>query len=502
MADEQINIDIRANDDASDKLDAVADLVAEVEEATPEIVVTADTSKAEADLKAVADEAQRVAQADARIVVEAQIDAAKGNLRELRKELDGLSGAGDSGGVAPGKALQDDLDGVADKTEKAKGAMQGFVGESVSSIPGVGAAIGPASEAVGQLTEGLLAGEVGMKGLAAAAGPIIGITLALKIVTDQLAAIDAVDAFHEEQVKEWAEAIRDAKVAVDGLRTSINDTETIDFVNTAGDTRDATDSLRELGLVSEDYVRLVALGAEGIAQYKAQFPELAGQFDSLGGSIGGAGAQFAALEFGEGKTKAYAEVLAALTQGTVDYLGAQAAAADKQAVFGDGAEAAAAKAATLATDAARAATGLGGLASKASIAAGGIDSVAASFRDLKADLADQSTYLDVVDSFDQLQTAAIDAYTAGATGAADADEKQRAYQRALIDTKGKVIEYGTEVAKLPTSVTTAITVAAGNAGADLAGLKTLLDEVERDRTTTINVRVRTPANFNGSLYAV
>lgn len=501
--DEQINVDIRANDDASDTLDDVADKVAKLEDApATELEVTADTAAAEADLRAIADEAERVAKLDARIKIEAEIDAAKGNIRELKRELDGLDSAGDgtTGGGATAR-LSDGMDDVVDKTGRAKDAVNGFAGEAVTQLPGVGAAIGPASEAVGQLTEGLLAGEIGMKGLAAAAGPLIGITLGIKLITDELARIDRVDAWHEERVEEYTEAIREAESALAALRTTLEDTETVEFLGGFGDQAgDATDSLAEFGLKIDDFVQLVAGGKPALDGFTesvaAANPELRSMLEALNDGEAGQAVFDTILEYGNPTLQAYAEVLLAARQAATDLTAAEIAAADITAVFGDRADDAAGSADN-------AATALGIMAGGARDAASGIDDTTSSFADLRAELADESSYLTVQNALDDLEQKASDAFYAAASGAEDADDKQRIYQQAVIDTKNKIIDYTDEVAKIPTTATTAIVAEVERASGDVSGLLALLDGVERTRRATIVVNTILTggaAGASGSLY--
>ncbi len=77
-------------------------------------------------------------------------------------------------------------------------------------------------------------------------------------------------------------------------------------------------------------------------------------------------------------------------------------------------------------------------------------------QDALDDLTRKDKELDLADSFDDLRAAAEAAWIATAEGAEDAEEKQRDYQRAQIDTSRLVAEYATELAKLPPEMATAI----------------------------------------------
>lgn len=511
MADEQINIDIRATDDASAAIDDVADKVDKLEDATPEVKVTADTAAAEADLRSVVDAAELVAKADARIVVEAKIDEAKGNIRELKRELDSLSGAGD-GGVSPARRLETDLDGVAAGSDRAKGALSGFAGNAIGELPGIGQAMGPAVEGLGQLVEGALAGEIAIGGLVAAGGILAGVAVAFKIVTDGMASVEASKAFRRDRVDDWSKALRDAGDEIQALRDKLAETEKVEF-RLGDSTRDAVDSIAvlirngELSGGIEAFNGLVRSGVDGIGAFQTALlerqPEIKKAYDDLGDSFTNDTQKLIVMaQSTVPEVRAFAEVIIAAQQASVDLDAALVSTTDQQLVFGDSAKVAAAKAEDLNVDLKESASELRNVRDRADDAAGGITGVKDSFADLRGELSDRSQYLQLLDALDTLKEKATIAYTAGATGAGDAEAAQRDYEQAVIDTKQKVIDYTDEVAKVPKEVTTAIAVAVGNSGADLEGLLTLLDQVERTRTSTINVKVNTPANFNGSLYAV
>ncbi|RPH37174.1 MAG: hypothetical protein EHM90_00080 [Chloroflexi bacterium] len=92
MVDKQIRIDITAKDDASDQLEQVADAVADVEGADPEITVEADTSTAESALADVESAADEVAGLTPEITVEADTSTAESALSDVEADADALAG--------------------------------------------------------------------------------------------------------------------------------------------------------------------------------------------------------------------------------------------------------------------------------------------------------------------------------------------------------------------------------------------------------------------------
>jgi len=71
-------------------------------------------------------------------------------------------------------------------------------------------------------------------------------------------------------------------------------------------------------------------------------------------------------------------------------------------------------------------------------------------------LDDEERFLNVLDSFDELQQAAVDYYVAVKDGTGEAEQKERDYQRQVIDTKRDVLEYIGDIGNVPTSLVTFI----------------------------------------------
>jgi hypothetical protein len=143
VADEQIRIDVVAEDDASKVLDKVADEAEKLERLSPEIPVTADTDAADRALADVADEAKRLERLSPEIPVTADTSSADSALADVKSEAAALSRQDteivlraridDAKGAL--KALRDDLDQTADRaddTAKRLDRIDGG-GEGISS---------------------------------------------------------------------------------------------------------------------------------------------------------------------------------------------------------------------------------------------------------------------------------------------------------------------------------------------------------------------------------
>jgi hypothetical protein len=78
------------------------------------------------------------------------------------------------------------------------------------------------------------------------------------------------------------------------------------------------------------------------------------------------------------------------------------------------------------------------------------------FVGLKNELSDRSDFLTMAQGFDDIETAATEAFEAAATGSTDAASKARDFEQAVIDQKLRVLEFGESIAGLPEQSTTDI----------------------------------------------
>ena len=180
MADEKIQIDISAKDDASKKLDEVADTAADLEKLSPEVAVTADTAGATGDIAAVGDAAGRLSHDDTVLVIKAQIDQAKGELRSLEDQLKQTGEQADTtnrklddttGTAGPGNLRGNAISDLTGPLGDASGAASDFAGV----FDGLGDAAEAAAGKLG-LSQGVadkLGSAIGGLGVAVAAGAAI-----------------------------------------------------------------------------------------------------------------------------------------------------------------------------------------------------------------------------------------------------------------------------------------------------------------------------------------
>jgi hypothetical protein len=109
------------------------------------------------------------------------------------------------------------------------------------------------------------------------------------------------------------------------------------------------------------------------------------------------------------------------------------------------------------------------------------------FEDLRDELSDRSAYLDLKDSFDEVESAAQEAWDTAAAGADNAEAKARDHEQAIIDMKGKVMDYAEELGNVPAETVTSI-LALIDQG-KLSEAEAALDRLSQPRNVAVSVRV-------------
>lgn len=115
------------------------------------------------------------------------------------------------------------------------------------------------------------------------------------------------------------------------------------------------------------------------------------------------------------------------------------------------------------------------------------DNLKASWDALKGSLSDQQAWIGVQNSFDDVKQKGIDAMDAAKNHTADAEQKARDYQDAMLGLRLKVIDYAAEVGGLPVDVVTMIQAEVDNGS--LATANQLLDEIAHQRQVIYNAQV-------------
>ncbi len=243
MADEQIRIDITADDDASKVLEDVADEAEQLEDLTPEIVVAADTDTAKAGIADVTAAAETLSRQDTEIVLRARIDDAKGALKALRddldqtgekaettaRQLDRVGGDGGGGLQTRGNAIAD-LTGPLGEASSAASDFAGVFDGLGDIASDVASKLGASQQTAGQVAGAM--GALGIVVAGAAAGWAIWTDRQKKAKEAAEATITSVkklnDALDDQDARAWAEQFIEsfpkAKTAAEALGLSLRDT--------------------------------------------------------------------------------------------------------------------------------------------------------------------------------------------------------------------------------------------------------------------------------------
>jgi hypothetical protein len=337
---EKLNVEITATDKASKPIDAVAKKVDALEDKPHEVTLEADdqatkvvtelddrlSDLADEDrefiLKAQAKQAQTEIDsvtrklADAQkydddtitVLVEAR-DNAKEKLEKVNAELRDLDGMDVSVDVdADTTGARAGLDGVS-RNAKAADASIGALGGAVGELPGL-EAFGPLAEGAGQLVEGVLEGEVAMKGLLAAGLGLGAITVITTKVIGHFQDIAETKAFRRERVDEFAEALREAEDGAQALKDTMTDTGKIEF-RFLDETVDLVPVLAKAGITADQFFSAVTAGEPALKALATDAKNATGEVSSQ------------------------ALIMLAGEQISADFAAAQLAASQQTAVFGE-----------------------------------------------------------------------------------------------------------------------------------------------------------------------
>ncbi len=204
------------------------------------------------------------------------------NLRALGTELDTVD-----------RKMRD----VGDNTDRTRSVMANFTGNAAQEIPGVSQALGPLNTAIGQFAEYAAEGNIRLRSLVAAFGPLAAASVALAVVQDAMANNaetaklykDNVDALTESLVQNEsvAAALRDRYEELGSAQVRVFDenlrnasAEFYQATTIAGlgaklfgielkkaRTEDLTDDLVALGLTADDVADIVSGGADNVGRF-------------------------------------------------------------------------------------------------------------------------------------------------------------------------------------------------------------------------------------------
>lgn len=308
MADEKLQIDITAKDDASKVIDPLQKKVDKLEQTDAQVDVSADTGDAVDDVDTFAKKLAKLGDADQVVVLALRAGAAQSELSQLATDIAQLDAsdpdidikidrynevAGELDNLETkmkdiadtsldpdvGDKARSRLQGIGEEAGKTQGAVHSMAGNALGDFAATTSGIGPLGEAIGQLTETALEGEAGMKGLATAGLGLGALSAGMFVVnkvmgefakTAQRAA--EIKAFNTQDVDAFTKALTAGKdVAQDyvermealGKVTTVAATRISDFAGPVLEsTKDIAPALAAAGITMEQFAKAVT-GSQG-----------------------------------------------------------------------------------------------------------------------------------------------------------------------------------------------------------------------------------------------
>lgn len=120
----------------------------------------------------------------------------------------------------------DAVDSVRENSERARGATHGFLGGMVGDSAAAATGLGPLGEAVSQIAEGALDGEIGMKGLAKTGAGLAVMALTAWSLTEAFSVMRDRQERLRQRTEAWSDALAEARGEVQTISDIVNDQET------------------------------------------------------------------------------------------------------------------------------------------------------------------------------------------------------------------------------------------------------------------------------------
>jgi hypothetical protein len=236
---------------------------------------------------------------------------------------------------------------VDDDTGRANDSMRGFIGGTVGELPLISDAMGPVGEGLGQLAEGALEGQINLKQLITVGLGMGGVAGAVMLVSAALGSMSETDAFNDEQVDDYVDAINDVGEGIEAVNQALEDTRAIEgrtggFGGFFEKTTDVVPALVELGYTFDDVSEIIEQGGGRLEALTDNLRTHADQLSDTAIAAANLGEKH--LASGEATTDAmeraqrYRDVADVLTQQHENYAEATKQAADQTAFFGITAE--------------------------------------------------------------------------------------------------------------------------------------------------------------------
>ena len=459
----------------------------------PELSAKADTTEIVRQLQAAGLEIDTII---------ANADQLAGKLREVSDaDVGGKLGA--SLGTARGKT-----DELTDSAVKGRSALANMIGNTAQDLGAMGGIAGSAGVALGQMAEGAADAAAGgeaigsaLKGMAMVAGPVAALTIGVQLLQMWMSRGKAEAKEIAEATEQYADALFKAQDAGEDLQNTIEKTaqsQVDKFIkDLSDDTADFADALDVANVSYDDLIRAFARGdgklvsalrryediSEEIRQQKALMgetfaiedyarkhglneeafkrewealktlnDEIGNNVDVSNEAIANAQAAASIREREVSQYKLSADAIAALNtqmERYVEGLEQRHDEAERQERVNQQYEVAKDKLTRLNVEAER--VDRARLLRQERDAA---NDVTEAYEEMHRELSDRRSLLQLQQDFDDLRTKAEQAWTASAEGAEDAEQKQRDYQIAQIDTINNALEYIATVESIPDKAVT------------------------------------------------
>jgi hypothetical protein len=514
MPDEQVRIDVVADDHASKPIDAIAKKVDKLEQPV-DIPIGADTDDAQRDITGllkkvdglardpanillasnaakiasdIADllaDVDRLDAADPEVQVKSQqINALTGDLDQLEQKLRDINGTNVDIDASKASAGLKQVSENSESTRSSVSSMANSVGNNASEMGAAFGIDGPLGQSMGEfgeyMTEARLEGDrfgTVLRNFGKVAGPIVLVSLTTKLISDHFAKLAEDTKFNADQSKRWAASLADGADEAAVLRKELESTGDLKFkVQIEGPDIDvdAGGAIARAGLSLEQFAALGKLSKEGFDAW-AEGAERAGVSEKDLATISLA---LAATYQQQAKAREIAANNATLLgETTMTEREAVLAATLAQDAQTDALNAGADAARDAARDAA-------GLTRSTMLAEQAARDLGAQWDALTGQLDAEQAIANIGSDFDDMRAKGADAWAATAAGAQDAKAKQEDYSQSVLSSKQHVTDLGKQIGlSIPTVKDMLLRIDSGD-----------IDRVEQDlriltRNRTMNLSI-------------
>jgi hypothetical protein len=289
MAREELSINVTAKDDASKVLDGVSKKAESLEDV--KVKVSADTDAAERDIQGLLEKvdklgagqaanlmltsnASQITQEMADLVIkldtldasDPQVDVTIANIGQLQGDLDSIAAKAKEINTTPinldTTGATQSIKNIGDTADQSRSVLANMVGNSAQEIGALTGVAGPAGVALGQLGEYAADGNIKLGNLAAVAGPLVAVGVALQGITKHAKGVAETEAWDTGQIDDFTAAIREGEDAAKALADRLEAAGKVEFHLGDQAFEDVTKPLALAGLSVEQFSQLAVQGED------------------------------------------------------------------------------------------------------------------------------------------------------------------------------------------------------------------------------------------------